>query len=367
MGWDEVSQFSPGVDTGCGLAAEVLTVSGRGQNMPLGRSGLVDAPTFEKMEPLSQSNKISAGRPEAGESTVQTTRNRARHEMQSSEMPTTPPGDQKRLAVLIDAENAQPSVIEGLLAEVAKFGIAGVRRIYGDWTSPKHAQWKVSLLEHSITPIQQFAYTTGKNATDSALIIDAMDLMYSKQLDGFCLVSSDSDFTRLAQRLREAGMVVYGFGERKTPKPFVVACDKFIYTEVLRKEGLSTDEGIALTQPASGSTQAAPSATAARVGIGRTVTSIPPKPLASPIRLLAQAIEEGADESGWAHLGFVGSYLTKVQPDFDPRLYGCRKLSDLLKRFPGEFETTERGASGSPSKAIYVRANDTGDSAKRSG
>ena len=147
--------------------------------------------------------------------------------------------DQRRLAVLIDADNAQPSVIEGLLAEVAKFGVAGVKRIYGDWTSPKHSQWKLCLLEHSIAPVQQFAYTSGKNATDSALIIDAMDLLYSNNLDGFCLVSSDSDFTRLAQRLREAGMVVYGFGEKKTPKPFVVACDKFIYTEVLRKEASS--------------------------------------------------------------------------------------------------------------------------------
>ena len=144
--------------------------------------------------------------------------------------------DQRRLAVLIDADNAQPSVIEGLLAEVAKFGVAGVKRIYGDWTSTKLGQWKLCLLEHSITPIQQFAYTSGKNATDSSLIIDAMDLMYSKNLDGFCLVSSDSDFTRLAQRLREAGMVVYGFGEHKTPDPFVQACDKFIYTEVLRAE-----------------------------------------------------------------------------------------------------------------------------------
>ena len=151
--------------------------------------------------------------------------------------------DQRRLAVLIDADNAQPSVIEGLLAEVAKFGVAGVKRIYGDWTSTKHGQWKLCLLEHSITPIQQFAYTSGKNATDSSLIIDAMDLMYSKHLDGFCLVSSDSDFTRLAQRLREAGLVVYGFGEQKTPKPFVVACDKFIYTEVLRKDSPSGPAG----------------------------------------------------------------------------------------------------------------------------
>jgi len=172
--------------------------------------------------------------------------------MQSSETPTLPSGEnQRRLAVLIDADNAQPSVIDGLLAEIAKFGVAGVKRIYGDWTSTKHTQWKVTLLDHSITPIQQFAYTNGKNANDSSMIIDAMDLMYSQRLDGFCLVSSDSDFTRLAQRLREAGMVVYGFGEQKTPKPFVVACDKFIYTEVLRKAAPSSSEASALNQPAS--------------------------------------------------------------------------------------------------------------------
>lgn len=287
--------------------------------------------------------------------------------MQPSETPTAPAeGEHKRLAVLIDADNAQPSAIEGLLAEVARFGVAAVRRIYGDWTSPRHAQWKASLLEHSITPIQQFAYTTGKNATDSSLIIDAMDLMYSNRLDGFCLVSSDSDFTRLAQRLREAGMVVYGFGERKTPKPFVVACDKFVYTEVLRKEGSSTDDGSAHMQPISGSTHAAQSMAAAGHGIGATATSNPPNALASPVRFLAQAIEEGADESGWAHLGFVGNYLTKVQPDFDPRLYGCRKLSDLLRRFPAEFEMAERSAPGSSNKAVHVRCRQ-GESGRRGG
>ena len=141
---------------------------------------------------------------------------------------------QHRLAVLIDADNAQASVIEGLLAEVAKFGLASVKRIYGDFTTQQQGQWKKVLLKHSISPVQQFAYTSGKNATDSALIIDAMDLMYTGRFDGMCLVSSDSDFTRLAQRLREEGLTVYGFGEHKTPDPFVQACDKFIYTEVLR-------------------------------------------------------------------------------------------------------------------------------------
>ena len=188
--------------------------------------------------------------------------------------------DQRRLAVLIDADNAQPSVIEGLLAEVAKFGIAGVKRIYGDWTSTKHSQWKLSLLEHSISPIQQFAYTTGKNATDSALIIDAMDLMYSQRLDGFCLVSSDSDFTRLAQRLREAGMVVYGFGERKTPKPFVVACDKFVYTEVLRKDPSAVPDGSAFTQLASAPAAPVPT-TSAGNGASRRGDAVAPNPTES--------------------------------------------------------------------------------------
>ena len=148
----------------------------------------------------------------------------------------TPAEDAKHLAVLIDADNAQPSVIEGLLAEVAKFGVASVKRIYGDFTSQRLQGWKQALLKHSIHPVQQFAYTSGKNATDSSLIIDAMDLMYTRRFDGFCLVSSDSDFTRLAQRLREEGHTVYGFGERKTPDAFVQACDKFIYAEVLRRE-----------------------------------------------------------------------------------------------------------------------------------
>ena len=143
---------------------------------------------------------------------------------------------QRRLAVLIDADNAQPSVIDGLLSEVARFGVASVKRIYGDWTSTRNTQWKNALLKHSLHPVQQFAYTSGKNATDSALIIDAMDLLYTRRFDGFCLVSSDSDFTRLAQRLREEGLLVYGFGERKTPVPFVVACDKFVYTELLRPD-----------------------------------------------------------------------------------------------------------------------------------
>lgn len=249
---------------------------------------------------------------------------------------------QRRLAVLIDADNAQAAVIDGLLAEIAKYGIASVKRIYGDFTSQSHAQWKKSLLSHSISPVQQFAYTTGKNATDSALIIDAMDLMYTRRFDGFCLVSSDSDFTRLAQRLREEGLLVLGFGEKKTPSSFVAACDKFVYTEVLRAE------------PA---TAAAPKPAKSPKGKGGPVAPAPATKKAElPLELILQAIDEAADESGWAHLADVGTYLTKIRPDFDARLYGHKKLSDLLKSRPRDFVLEARSAPGSSNKMHYVRA-----------
>jgi hypothetical protein len=289
--------------------------------------------------------------------------------MQTNDTATLPTGEnQPRLAVLIDAENAQPSVIEGLLAEIAKFGVAGVKRIYGDWTSTKHAQWKASLLDHSMTPIQQFAYTTGKNATDSSMIIDAMDLMHTQRLDGFCLVSSDSDFTRLAQRLREAGLVVYGFGEQKTPKPFVVACDKFIYTEVLRKAAPSAPKASALAPPKSASAKGKRRGQSSDGGTF-VQEAAPTLPITrkSPVGLLSQAIEQGADESGWAFLGAVGNYLTKIQPDFDQRLYGCQKLSELIRKYPNVFETSERGAAGSPSKVVYARVIASADPAGHSG
>jgi hypothetical protein len=273
---------------------------------------------------------------------------------------------QLRLAVLIDADNAQPAVIGGLLAEVAKFGVASVKRIYGDFTSPQLTQWKRALLKHSIQPLQQFAYTSGKNATDSSLIIDAMDLMYTGRFDGFCLVSSDSDFTRLAQRLREEGLTVYGFGERKTPDPFVQACDKFIYTEVLRAEAAP----VAAVAPAP---LTAPSKGPAKKAVKRTATPAtpatpkpaPPAPApapaakgveALPLALLRQSIEEASDDSGWAALAEVGSYLGKIRPDFDPRLFGFRKLSDLFKGNPQHFAVEERGGPGVSPKPIYVRA-----------
>ena len=268
----------------------------------------------------------------------------------------SPDDEQSRLAVLIDADNAPPAVVEGLLAEVAKYGVASVKRIYGDFTSNQQSQWKKALLKHSIQPVQQFAYTSGKNATDSSLIIDAMDLMYTRRFDGFCLVSSDSDFTRLAQRLREEGLIVYGFGERKTPDAFVQACDKFVYTEVLRAE-----EPAAAPAPAKkvgkavkASRSAAKQAAAPSALPAEPLKPKGPEPL--PLNLLRQAIEEAEDEEGWAHLGAVGSYLNKVRPNFDPRLYGHKKLSDLLRQHARHFAVEERSAPGSSSPTLYVRA-----------
>jgi uncharacterized LabA/DUF88 family protein len=228
-----------------------------------------------------------------------------------------------RLAVLIDADNAPPGIAPALLAEIAKYGTANVKRAYGDWTGTALRGWKEQLLAQSIQPIQQFAYTTGKNATDSALIIDAMDLLYTTRFDGFCLVSSDSDFTRLAARIRESGLTVYGFGERKTPKPFVSACDKFVYTENLQSP----------TVPAAAE----------------------PKSLASVTTMLRDAVQAASDDDGWAPLAYVGNIIVKQRPDFDPRTYGYAKLSDLVKATT--LFTTERRAVGDGKpNVLYVRA-----------
>lgn len=234
-----------------------------------------------------------------------------------------------KLAVLIDADNAQPSIIEGLLAEIAKYGTANVKRIYGDWTQPQLRSWKEELLQHSIQPIQQFGYTRGKNATDSALIIDAMDLLYTGRFNGFCLVSSDSDFTKLAARIREAGLVVYGFGEKKTPEPFVAACDKFIFTEVLQE---SKDQDTPSKRMTS--------------GLLKQNTKL--------VNLVRNAIDVSSDESGWAHLAPVGSYIAKQSPEFDPRNYGYRKLGELIEAM-GLFEIEERPVGQGQSQAIYVK------------
>lgn len=223
------------------------------------------------------------------------------------------------LAVLIDADNARPSIIEGLLSEIAKLGIASVKRIYGDWTTPNLGQWKQVLLEHSIQPIQQFRYTTGKNATDSAMIIDAMDLLYMGHFSGFCLVSSDSDFTRLAARIRESGRRVYGFGEEKTPRPFVSACDRFIYTEVFTKK--PEDESADVILPT------------------KSVKEL--RRDSKLINLIRGGIQASSDEDGWAHLGPVGSYITRMANDFDPRNYGYVKLNELIAAI-GLFELERR-------------------------
>ena len=236
---------------------------------------------------------------------------------------------QNRLSVLIDADNTQPSITEGLLSEIAKYGVASVKRIYGDWTTPNLGGWKAVLLEHSIQPIQQFRYTVGKNATDTAMIIDAMDLLYTGRFDGFCIVSSDSDFTKLASRIREAGLLVYGFGEKKTPQPFVSACDKFIFTEVLRSKDDKSD-------------------------------SISRKPVSQLkkdtklVNLLRNAVDASSDDSGWAHLATVGSYIAKQAPEFGPRNYGYKKLGELVAATK-LFQIAEKPVGEGPSKAVYLK------------
>jgi len=236
---------------------------------------------------------------------------------------------QNRLAVLIDADNAQPSITEALLSEVAKYGVASVKRIYGDWTTPTLSGWKSVLLEHSIHPVQQFRYTVGKSATDSAMIIDAMDLLFTRRFDGFCLVSSDSDFTRLASRIREEGLLVYGFGEKKTPKAFVSACDKFIFTEVLRFQE------------------------SAEPAVKRKIAN-ELKGDAKLVVLLRNAVEAASDESGWAHLGAVGSNIAKQAPEFDPRNYGFSKLGELVAATK-LFDMDERIHGDGRSRSIYIR------------
>jgi Fe-S-cluster formation regulator IscX/YfhJ len=235
---------------------------------------------------------------------------------------------QKKLAVLIDADNTQPSIIDALLAEIAKYGIASVRRIYGDWTTPNLRGWKDVLLEQAIQPIQQFRYTVGKNATDSALIIDAMDLLYTEKLDGFCIVSSDSDLTRLASRIREAVLIVYCFGEKKTPKAFLGACDKFVYTEILREDEPSGPRGKKNTSDLNQDT--------------------------TLVNLLRNAVEYSASDDGWAYLGQMGQNIANQAPEFDPRNYGYKKLGDLV-RATQLFDVDERRSADQPGISVYVR------------
>ncbi|GAA2455991.1 NYN domain-containing protein [Actinomadura vinacea] len=235
-----------------------------------------------------------------------------------------------KLAVLIDADNAKPAMVEGLLAEVARYGTAHVKRAYGDWTGTRLKGWKEQLLAQSIQPIQQFAYTTGKNATDAAMVIDAMDLLYSARFDGFCIVSSDSDFTRLAARIRESGLTVYGFGERKSPKPFVAACDKFIYIENLQSTAA----------PAEAKPTPRTSATKLKGDTGL-------------VNLLRHAVEAASDDDGWAQLASVGHIITKQRPDFDSRTYGYTKLSDLLAATT-LFDLDRRTPGDGKAAIIYV-------------
>jgi Fe-S-cluster formation regulator IscX/YfhJ len=240
-----------------------------------------------------------------------------------------------RLAVLIDADNIPYSNVKGMMEEIAKYGTPTFKRIYGDWTKPTLSGWKTVLLENAITPIQQYSYTTGKNSSDSAMIIDAMDILYSGRADGFCIVSSDSDFTRLATRLREAGMQVIGIGQKKTPHPFIVACDKFIYLEIIASFSAET---VTVTKEAA---KPAP-------------VEESPKADKEVIQLIAATIADLADENGWAFLGEVGALLLKKKPDFDPRNYGFVKLTPLIKSLQ-RFDIDERETDKKGIKLIYIR------------
>lgn len=237
---------------------------------------------------------------------------------------------EKRIAVLIDADNAQATLIEDLLAEISKYGLASLKRIYGDWTRPQLNSWKGTLLVNGINPIQQFSYTTGKNATDSALIIDAMDLLYSNKFDIFCIISSDSDFTKLASRIRESGSLVYGFGEKKTPQPFVAACDRFTYTEYLKteKNGASKPKKKTLTRDL------------------RSDTKL--------VNILRNAVEAAADETGYANLAYIGLKIANQSSDFDARNYGYDKLGGLIEATK-LFEIDNRIMDESGRKVKYVR------------
>ena len=252
------------------------------------------------------------------------------------------PSNDIRFAVLIDADNIPHSNVKGMMEEIAKYGTPTFKRIYGDWTKPTVSGWKPVLLENAITPVQQYSYTQGKNATDSAMIIDAMDILYSGKVDGFCIVSSDSDFTRLATRLREAGMKVIGIGERKTPGPFIVACDKFIYIEIINSSNpiqdiVGTDKKKRKPSDSKKKSEENESLAASR----------------KVRKLISSSIIDIADENGWAFLGDVGNLILKKQPDFDPRNFGFTKLTPLIRSF--DFEIDERESGLNNIKHIYIR------------
>jgi uncharacterized LabA/DUF88 family protein len=241
---------------------------------------------------------------------------------------------ESKLAVLIDADNVPYSNVKEMLEEIAKNGTPTIKRIYADWTRPTLSGWKNVLLENAITPIQQYSYTSGKNSSDSALIIDAMDILYSGKVDGFCIVSSDSDFTRLATRLREAGMTVIGFGEKKTPQPFISACDKFIYLEILK------------ARPAEPASIVAKTAKPKKEAMSRVD--------AETIRIIINSVNDLADETGWTSLGNLGSYILKKKPEFDPRNYGFPKLFPLIK-YIDKFIIDERDSGTNNIRHIYLK------------
>lgn len=243
-----------------------------------------------------------------------------------------------KLAVIIDADNVPSENVKGMMEEIAKYGVPTFKRIYGDWTKPNLSGWKNVLLENAITPIQQYGYTTGKNSTDSAMIIDAMDILYSGKVDGFCIVSSDSDFTRLAIRLRESGMKVFGFGEKKTPNPFIVACEKFIYLEILKRTASITTTGKQKTEKPQDAKQ-------------ETIKQIDTEIIA----LISSTVNDIADEDGWAFLGDVGGLLIKKKPDFDPRNYGFEKLTPLIKSLKKNFDIDERTTERASIKLVYIK------------
>ena len=232
-------------------------------------------------------------------------------------------------AVLIDGDNIPSAHVHEMMEEIAKYGNPTIKRIYGDWTNPRLGKWKSMLLENAITPIQQYGYTTGKNATDSAMIIDAMDILYSNKVNGFCLVSSDSDFTRLATRLREAGMQVIGIGEKKTPNPFIVACDKFIYIEILKKQAKESEND-----------------QSEKANVDKITNK--------DIQLITNTINDVSHDDGWAFLGDVGSLIQKKQPNFDPRNFGFQKLTPLIKSIDN-FEVEQRDSPKGKYKLIYVK------------
>ncbi len=244
-------------------------------------------------------------------------------------------GKDLRLAILIDADNIPSRLVSGILEEIAKYGVPTFKRIYADWTKPHVSGWKGVLLDHAITPVQQYSYTTGKNSSDSALIIDAMDILYTGRVDGFCVVSSDSDFTRLATRLREAGMKVFGMGEQKTPSAFRAACDKFIYIEILEQQEVSPKQ--------------------IKLADLRKKEKGIVKPDKDLVNLLTSSVNDIADETGWAFLGELGNMLLKKRPDFDPRNYGFVKLLPLIRSL-GRFEIDEREAAGRKNiKLVYIK------------